>query len=270
MTAISSFASKSRRLLASSAALIALVGNAMGLPCRPPGEETVLASFGDSSTHRAPLGGVTFGPDGGLYVATSNQVSSETAYGAVYKLTPPSGSGAWSRTLVCSFCPGYPCLFGAPVGPLILDTSGALYGVSLTGEDVFELSPPPPGSTIWTETFSQLFGRNSFSRSSGLALGPDGSLYVTTDNGGAYGEGIVFKLTPGPWVWIATAIYVFSAASADGANPRGGADRRQQRRALWNHRYGRRLRQGRGVQADAARDPLGLLDRKRALQFHRP
>ncbi len=237
MIAISFFSSKRRRLLASSFALLALASEAMGLPCQPPGGETVLAAF--SSSEGAPIGGVTFGLDGGLYVPTSNQVASQTAFGAVYELTPPPlGSAGWSRTLLYQFCIEVACSkfpLGAPVGPLIMDTSGALYGVSPTGGltrcpgrgqslcgYVFELSPPPSGSTTWIEADLQLFAGGGNILSGGLALGAAGSLYGTTDSGGAYGAGSVYMLAPGPKGWTASPIYDFPGASGDGANPRAG------------------------------------------------
>ncbi len=233
MIAISSFASKTRRLIASSAALLALAGNATGLPCPPPGGETVLASFAASSGEGAPIGGVTFGPDGALYVPTYAQTGSTTGFGAVYNLTPPPpGSAYWSPTLLYNFCIGRYCSeesAGGPNGPLILDTSGALYGVSKIGGSsncpaagqslcgfIFRLGPP-------TDAFYGFHGAaDGYSPSGGLVWGADGSVYGTTMEGGAHGAGTAFKLTPGPNAWTKTTIHHFFGASGDGANPQAG------------------------------------------------
>jgi uncharacterized repeat protein (TIGR03803 family) len=225
MIAISSFASKGRRLLVSSAALLALASNAMGQPCRPPGEETVIAAFG--SGDGAPIGGVTFGPDGGLYVQTFAAHGS-LGSGAVYKLTPPPpDSSYWRITLAYGVCIGQYCA-GAPGGPLILDTSGALYGVSTAGGVVgcpgvgqglcgfiFRLGP--------TGSVYDFHGpADGYSPSGGLVLGADGSVYGTTREGGAHGAGTAFRLTPGPNAWTKTTIYDFLGVEGDGANPRAG------------------------------------------------
>jgi uncharacterized repeat protein (TIGR03803 family) len=66
----------------------------------------------------------------------------------------------------------------------------------------------------------------SFGASSNDGLNPyanliivHGTLYGTTVNGGAYGEGTVFALTK---TGVEHLLYSFGAASGDGANPRGG------------------------------------------------
>ncbi len=51
-------------------------------------------------------------------------------------------------------------------------------------------------------------------------LDASGNLYGTTYLGGAYGNGSVFKLTPGPNGWSYTDLHDFTVFS-DGANPSG-------------------------------------------------
>jgi uncharacterized repeat protein (TIGR03803 family) len=58
-----------------------------------------------------------------------------------------------------------------------------------------------------------------------LLLGKKGSLYGTTNQGGAYGEGTVFKVTPPTkkgHPWIETVLYSFGSQSGDGFNPDAG------------------------------------------------
>ena len=48
-------------------------------------------------------------------------------------------------------------------------------------------------------------------------LDADGNLYCTTENGGAYGQGTVFKLTPRPTgAWQETQLYSFNPNGGDG------------------------------------------------------
>jgi uncharacterized repeat protein (TIGR03803 family) len=97
---------------------------------------------------------------------------------------------------------------------------------------VFELTPPAPGKTKWTEIVLYSFcalggctdGENPEARLIRDAL--SGNLYGTTYYGGANDEGTVFELTPpaaGPGMWTETVLYSFCAQGGDectdGENP---------------------------------------------------
>jgi uncharacterized repeat protein (TIGR03803 family) len=105
-----------------------------------------------------------------------------------------------------------------PIGNLILDPAGNLYGVtqaggsSVTNEGgtVFELSPDGQGS--WFETILYNFCSDYVNfqcldgalPQAGLVLDSANNLYGTTWEGGANGQGTVFELSPpsapgGPW-----------------------------------------------------------------------
>jgi uncharacterized repeat protein (TIGR03803 family) len=53
----------------------------------------------------------------------------------------------------------------------------------------------------------------------GVVQGSDGNFYGTTPYGGAYGQGTVFKVTPGG---AETVLYSFAGGSGDGGFPQGG------------------------------------------------
>jgi uncharacterized repeat protein (TIGR03803 family) len=53
----------------------------------------------------------------------------------------------------------------------------------------------------------------------GLILGPDGNLYGTSSAGGAFGEGTLFKMTPGG---VLTVLHSFLGDDSDGGAPLGG------------------------------------------------
>src|SRR5438270_49153 len=93
---------------------------------------------------------------------------------------------------------------GNPVGNLIADQSGALYGTASIGGSsanagtVFQLTPPTAGGSAWTTTLLYIFSGGSDGNfpESGLVLGNKGALYGTTYHGGRFNFGTVFQLTP--------------------------------------------------------------------------
>jgi uncharacterized repeat protein (TIGR03803 family) len=113
-------------------------------PARSGGawSQTVLYRFtgGDGAY---PSAGLIFDGAGALYGVASGGGTDDN--GAVFKLTPPAQSGgAWNETILYSFAGADGAL---PVGGLISDASGALYGTALTGGaynqgTVFKLAVP--------------------------------------------------------------------------------------------------------------------------------
>ncbi len=105
-----------------------------------------------------------------------------------------------------------------PLGALVLDKEGNLYGV--TGEGgarfygtVFELTPQG------TETILHSFGPNGgdgYDPLAGVVRDKKGNLYGTSIYGGAYGGGTVFKLTPSG---SETILFSFGANGTDGYSP---------------------------------------------------
>ena len=93
-------------------------------------DERVLHSFGNGADGTFPEAGLVFDGAGNLYGATYNGGVNNT--GAVFKMTPMQGGG-WSETILHNFGP----LFGedgnSPLGSLILDNVGNLYGTTNAG-----------------------------------------------------------------------------------------------------------------------------------------
>jgi len=136
-----------------------------------------------------------------------------------------------TETILYSFCSQPNCADGS--GPsnnsLVRDAKGNLYGATMTGGTynlgtVFELSPSGSG---WTETVLHSFSGGTADGEYPLAsliLGKKGVLYGTTEEGGAYTNGIVFELSPPAkkgGAWTETILHNFGAPG-DGAIPTEG------------------------------------------------
>jgi uncharacterized repeat protein (TIGR03803 family) len=113
-----------------------------------------------------------------------------------------------------------------PYAGLIFDANGNLYGTTVAGGayglgTVFELTPDSSG---WTEKILHTFGKGHDGQKpyGGLIFDSAGNLYGTTYQGGLYGVGTVFELTPGPDGWTETIQHEFDNNGKDGINPYAG------------------------------------------------
>ncbi len=149
--------------------------------------------------------------------------------GTVFQLTPPSDPGnAWTETILYSFAASGDAAF--PSSELVMDKNGNLYGTTTLGGAnnlgaVYEVSPPAVAGDPWIETVIFSFSGTDGTLPAGhLLLDASGTLYGTTDGGGASAEGTVFQLAP-PVApgdpWKETVLYSFSGG-ADGSNPTAG------------------------------------------------
>ena len=116
-----------------------------------------------------------------------------------------------------------------PAANLIFDAAGNLYGTTAQGGTsqagtVFELMPAKGGK--WKEKILHSFEANSSDGSEPLApvvFDTTGSLYGTNFYEGAYGDGTVFKLTPGKdGHWTEKVLHNFDFNGKDGFNSRAG------------------------------------------------
>jgi uncharacterized repeat protein (TIGR03803 family) len=115
---------------------------------------------------------------------------------------------------------------GNPMGNLIFDAAGNLYGTASTGGTwglggVWKLKPHANGT--WTMSALRVFANaDGAVPSAGLVFDAAGNLYGTTTQGGAFGGGVVFKLAPNPdGTWTESVLYSFTAG-ADGGAPMAG------------------------------------------------
>jgi uncharacterized repeat protein (TIGR03803 family) len=170
-------------------------------------EETVVYNFctlQNCDDGGSPTAGLIMDQSGSLYGTAQ----------AVFELS--HGSDGWDETVIHHFT-GQRNGAGADSG-LIFDASGNLYGVAEEGGNcyscgvVFEVTPTSQGG--WKEVVLHRFdnnGKDGYGPGGGaLVMGGSGNLYGTTEVGGAYRYGTVFKLAPGSdGHWKETIIHDF-------------------------------------------------------------
>lgn len=170
--------------------------------------ESTVYAFQGGSDGANPQGGMAADAAGNLYGTTAS--GGANASGTIFKIAP---GGA--ETVLYSFSGSDG---GSPDSTPILDSSGNLYGETFYGGAnnygvVYELTP---GGTE-TVLYSFSGGSDGAYPQGGLTRNPAGNLYGVTDQGGAAGQGAVFKVAPNG---TETVLYSFTGGS-DGGNPDG-------------------------------------------------
>jgi uncharacterized repeat protein (TIGR03803 family) len=184
--------------------------------------EKILHSFGfNNGDGINPQTGVVMDAAGNLYGTTRG--GGTYGYGIVYQLRRKAGN--WSENILHSF--NNNCQDGwNPDGGLALDASGNLYGATYSGGGycffgtVFKLAHAAGGD--WEETILHSFDGYSSDGyyPSGVTVDRAGSVYGTTQNGGSYNYGTVFKLAAAVRAgWAETILHNFNADGTDGTNP---------------------------------------------------
>ena len=181
---------------------------------------TVLHSFEGGADGASPASGVIRDRIGNLYGTVSQ--GGADGQGAVYELVRGLGN-TFTNQILYSFTGADD---GAqPVGGLVFDDAGNLYGTTPTGGTnglgvVYQLSPDGQGG--WTQTVLHSFGstpNDGQSPGGSLHFDSDGNLYGLTVEGGSFNQGTVFQLQPnGNGGWSGSIIYNFKGGT-DGAHP---------------------------------------------------
>jgi uncharacterized repeat protein (TIGR03803 family) len=216
-----------RSTISTAIAVAAIIGVGSAGQAAAASKYAVLHAFTGGNDGGFPHAGVIADSTGALYGTTSSGGVDHS--GVVYKLTPPAaGKKAWKQETLYSFT-------GAndgqtPYSALLMDSSGALYGTTLSGGSsgqgvVYKLTPPAAGQKAWTESVLWTFtgGNDGGAPWSPLSADSKGNLYGTATQGGTGVVGIVFKLSPpaaGKTAWTEKVAYNFTGNS-DGGEPTG-------------------------------------------------
>lgn len=193
----------------------------------PSGVLTTLHVFSvkDGNDYGSFPSGLVQEADGNFYGTTPE--GGTNVSGSVFKITP---NGTLST--IYSFCVNaYPyCTDGAvPFAGLIEGSDGNLYGTARAGGlnggpesggdgTVFRITPAGALTTLY-RFCSQANCVDGSAPETALIEASDGNFYGTTIQGGAYGRGTIFRITP---AGALTVLYSFCAQSncADGMDPR--------------------------------------------------
>lgn len=173
-------------------------------------------SFQDKKDGRNPQVGVF---TDAIYGTTFLGGDPTCACGTIFKLLP-----AGTITTLHSFVG----TDGAnPTAGLVEDANGNLFGTTSQGGNgsssagtVFKLAPPATLGAAWTETVLHTFtgGADGAHPYAGLIFDTAGNLYGTTNGGGAFNYGTVFKVDS---TGNETVLYSFTGPP-DGASPYAG------------------------------------------------
>lgn len=188
--------------------------------------QQVLHAFTSSGTDgRLPNQAVVVNTKGTIYGVTQQGGSWNS--GVLYQITPIKG-GTFSETVLYSFGDGDDA--STPNGPLILDSTGALYGVTSLGGGfdqgaVYKFIPPAKAGAKGTESILFSFGGSSLSSGvtpvGEIVFDTAGNLYgVTTAGGDPVSDGVVYQLQPATGSWIENVLFDFTGQT--GKNPAGG------------------------------------------------
>lgn len=142
--------------------------------------------------------------------------------GTVFQVTP-----AGVHTVLYNFTGGADG--GEPYKGVTLDAQGNLYGTAVTGGGgsceggcgvVFELTN---SGGVWTQTVIHAFtGRDGSGPGSPVAVDGHGNVYGTTPTGGAFGMGVVYRLSPnGTGGWNFHVIHTFTGGADGGGGSAG-------------------------------------------------
>ncbi|MFZ0319106.1 MAG: choice-of-anchor tandem repeat GloVer-containing protein [Candidatus Sulfotelmatobacter sp.] len=189
----------------------------------PWGEE-ILHNFGYYFDGEYPQAELTLDSAGNLYGTTNSGGAIEAGYGTVFELSPHAGA-SWTETILYNFTTANGANGSNPLGGVIFDAAGNLYGTTDYGSadgfgTAYELSPVVGGG--WTLTLLHSYGNTgdgSFPQGN-LVLDATGNLYGTTYAGGVGFNGTVYKLKRSGSAWNETILFSFDGT--DGQGPASG------------------------------------------------
>ncbi len=170
-------------------------------------------------------------PSTGRLVASGNKLYGNTSaggnfngFGTAFQMILPKGRTKWTESVLYQFGSVAGDAF-MPVNGLTLDKSGQLYGCAPGGQfgqgAVYRLTPTAGGAP-WKETILYSFGATAGEPSvveCSVVFNKTGRLVGTSSNGGQFGNGTVFTLTPTTGTWTLAVVHSFGAVAGDATTP---------------------------------------------------
>ena len=218
-------ASTGRVVMTAVGATILLV--ALTIPPAAAQSFTVVHSFTGGADGNGPSAGLTHYSGETFYGGTVTSVFRQARQGNGWTVVPtaelPGGAGGFAVN-----------------GRLTVGPDGALYGATAFGGFttcngglgcgvIFKLTPPANFCRgvlcYWNETVLYSFApsgspNTGYEPTGGLVFDGAGNMYGTANEGGQYGYGTVFELSPSASGWTASVLHSFSRAT-DGSAPNG-------------------------------------------------
>jgi uncharacterized repeat protein (TIGR03803 family) len=185
------------------------------------GPVTVIDSFTGGSQGAGPEGGLVLDANGDLFGTTYVGGSSDD--GTVFEI-PKTASGYGSVTVLASFT-GTDGDY--PLGSLIADANGDLFGTTLEGGSdddgtVFEIPKTASGYGHITDLYSFTGADSDLTLpNGGLITDANGDLFGTTYDGGPSDDGMVFEIPKTASGYGSVAVLA-SFTGSDGGGPEGG------------------------------------------------
>ncbi len=181
--------------------------------------ETLVDLPGGSPAGKLPEGILAADSDGNLFGTTSE--GGAYGFGAVFKIEKTASGYATSPTTLVSFNGGN----GAnPIGGLILDAEGNLFGTTAAGGahgvgTVFEIAKTANGYASMPSTLVTFDGINGSAPRGTLIADVAGNLFGTTTTGGTYGLGTVFEIAKTVNGYASTPTTLVHFDGSNGAKP---------------------------------------------------
>jgi uncharacterized repeat protein (TIGR03803 family) len=205
----------------------------LGTPLSHAQTFSVIHSFAGGEDGYQPYAGVTVDQGGNLYGTTTEFTGNPPGPGTVFQMKNRNGAWILKTLSTFSLIGGGPFI---PWGRPVIGPGGALYGTTFYGGQGFctELGCGSvyllqPQQTVcaafncpWTVSSEYSFtGPDGFEPAFvDPAFDSAGNLYGSTTEGGANGDGNVFKLTRSNGQWTATSLHDFNGS--DGKYPQSG------------------------------------------------
>lgn len=177
----------------------------------PAGSLTTLYSFASGVDGAYPSAGLILGTDGNYYGTTYQGGGNNK--GTVFKITP-----AGAETVLYAFAGGADGAY--PAASLIRGIDGNFYGTTTEGGvhgigAVFKVTPAGAETVLYSFAGQS----DGYYPTAGLIQDIQGNFYGTTQEGGSYGNGTVFKVTA---TGTETVLHSFGGYPSDGAAPYAG------------------------------------------------